>query len=213
MFTGIVEEMGRVAALETQEGNLHLVVHTSAVHEGARLGDSIAVNGVCLTVVAIGESPSSLAFDAVPETLQRTNLGQFAVGDRVNLERAATASTPMGGHYVQGHVDATGTVRRNERVEGALDVWFDAPTLLSRFIVEKGYITVDGASLTVVDVDADGFSVTLVPHTRENVVFGEGEPGRAVNLEVDVMAKYVERLLGPRLAAFETRLAALESGE
>lgn len=211
MFTGIVEEMGRVTALETREGNLHLVVHTEAVHEGARLGDSICVNGVCLTVVAIGEAPASLAFDAVPETLQRTNLGALSVEDRVNLERAATASTPMGGHYVQGHVDATGQIRESRRVEGALDVWFDAPASLSRFIVEKGYVTVDGASLTVVETDAAGFSVTLVPHTRENVVFGLAETGRAVNLEVDVMAKYVERLMGPRLAALEARLAALES--
>lgn len=211
VFTGIVEEMGRVAALETREGNLHLVVHTGAVHEGARLGDSIAVNGVCLTVVAIGEEPASLAFDAVPETLQRTNLGRLSADDRVNLERAATASTPMGGHYVQGHVDAAGTIRRNQRVDGALDVWFDAPARLSKFIVEKGYITVDGASLTVVETDADGFSVTLVPHTRDHVVFGQGEPGRAVNLEVDVMAKYVERLMGPRLAALEARIAELES--
>lgn len=208
MFTGIVEEVGRVAAIEHREGATRIVTEGRVVHEGAQLGDSIAVNGVCLTVVAI--DGARLAFEAVPETLRRTNLGALEVGSPVDLERPVSANRPMGGHYVQGHVDGTARVRSVREDGEALEVTFDAPAELARFIVEKGYVTIDGASLTVVSTDAQGFSVTLVPHTRANVVFGAPEVGYVANLEVDVMAKYVERMLGSRLAAIEARLAALE---
>lgn len=208
MFTGIVEEVGRVVAIERREGALRLTVEASAVHEGAQLGDSIAVNGVCLTVVELGGA--RLAFEAVPETLRRTNLDALGVGSPVDLERPVSAHRPMGGHYVQGHVDGTGRVRRVEPDGEALTLWFDAPAELARFIVPKGYVTVDGASLTVVETDAEGFSVTLVPHTQANVVFGRPEVGYVVNLEVDVMAKYVERMLGARLDALEARVVTLE---
>lgn len=209
MFTGIVEEVGRVVAVERREGATRLTIEGAVVHEGARLGDSIAVNGVCLTVVAI-EGPR-LAFEAVPETLRRSNLGALEAGSAVDLERPVSAARPMGGHYVQGHVDGTVTVRSVRRDGEALEVWFDAPADLLRFVVPKGYVTIDGASLTVVEVDERGLGVTLVPHTQIGVVFGSPRPGYVANLEVDVMAKYVERMMAPRLEALEARLRALEA--
>ena len=208
MFTGIVEEVGRVASIDKRPEGVRLTTESRVVHRGAALGDSIAVNGVCLTVVAI--DGARLSFDAVPETLRRTNLGALDAGSPVDLERPVAAERPMGGHYVQGHVDGTVTVRSARSDGDARDVWFDAPRELMRFVVEKGYVTVDGASLTVVATDDAGFAVTLVPHTRENVVFGGAAPGYVANLEVDVMAKYVERLVGARLEALEARLAKLE---
>jgi riboflavin synthase len=206
VFTGIVEEVGEVVALERREGALRLTVRGRVVHEGAQLGDSIAVNGVCLTVVE--REGAALAFEAVPETLRRTNLGALQVGSAVDLERPVSSQRPMGGHYVQGHVDATGRVRSAKPDGEALNVWFDAPPELRRFLVPKGYVTVDGASLTVVETDESGFSVTLVPHTQANVVFGRGEVGRVVNLEVDVMAKYAERMTSARIEALEAKLEA-----
>jgi riboflavin synthase len=208
VFTGIVEEVGRVADIERREGAVRLTVEARVAHQGAQLGDSIAVNGVCLTVVSI-EGPR-LAFEAVPETLRRSNLGALERGSPVDLERAVSGARPMGGHYVQGHVDGTAEVRSAVEDGEALDVWFDAPRELLPYIVPKGFVTVDGASLTVVATDAGGFSVTLVPHTRANVVFGAAPAGYVANLEVDVMAKYVERVMGPRLEALEARIAELE---
>lgn len=208
MFTGIVEEIGRVTAVDVGEGATRITVECKVAHERTQIGDSIAINGVCLTVVAI-DGPR-LAFQAVPETLRRTNLGALAAGSPVDVERAVSEGRPMGGHYVQGHIDATATVRRATVDGDALDLWLDAPAELLRFIVPKGFVTLDGASLTVVGVDASGFSVTLVPHTRANVVFGDPAPGYRANLEVDVMAKYIEKMLAPRLAAIEARLTALE---
>lgn len=208
MFTGIVEEMGRVVAIEQREGATKLTIESRLVHEGALLGDSIAVNGVCLTVVAI--EGARLAFEAVPETLRRSNLGALGVGSPVDLERPVSGSRPMGGHYVQGHVDGTVRVRAARPDGEALEVWLDAPAELMRFVVPKGYVTIDGASLTVVETDASGFSVTLVPHTQACVVFGRPSAGYVANLEVDVMAKYVERMMGPRLEALEARVRELE---
>lgn len=209
MFTGIVEEVGRVASVEAREGATRLTIEARIVHEGAQLGDSIAVNGVCLTVVAI--DGARLAFEAVPETLRRTNLGALAAGSPVDLERPVSGGRPMGGHYVQGHVDGTARVRSVGPDGEALEVWLDVPRELLRFIVPKGFVTIDGASLTVVDTDDAGLSVTLVPHTQANVVFGAPSPGYVANLEVDVMAKYVERMMGPRLDALEARIRALET--
>lgn len=208
VFTGIVEEVGRVAAIDKGDALVRLTTESGVVHEGAQLGDSIAVNGVCLTVVAI--DGSRLTFEAVPETLRRTNLGALDAGSRVNLERPVSGDRPMGGHYVQGHVDGTLTIRSARPDGDAREVWFDAPRALMRYVVPKGYVTVDGASLTVVATDDAGFSVTLVPHTQASVVFGDAAPGYVANLEVDVMAKYVERIVGARLDAIEARLAAVE---
>jgi len=208
MFTGIVEEIGRVAAVEHREALTTLTTESALVHEGAQIGDSIAVNGVCLTVVAI--DGAHLTFEAVPETLRKTNLGSLGVDSPVDLERAVSAGRPMGGHYVQGHVDARATLRSSAPDGDAVELWFDAPPGLMRYVVEKGFITVDGASLTVVHTNPSGFSVTLVPHTQVSVVFGGAAPGYTANLEVDVMAKYVERALEGRLAALEGRLSRLE---
>lgn len=183
MFTGIVREVGRV---ESFDGH-RLVV---AAQTSAAEGDSVSVDGVCLTAV----DGSRLAFDVVDETLSRTTLGTLKRGDRVNLEPALRAGDPLGGHMVQGHVDGLGRVREAGEV-----VWVDAPTELLRYCVEKGSITVDGVSLTVAALDEQGFAVALVPHTLAATTLGELEPGDPVNLEVDVLAKVVERLVEVRL--------------
>ena len=177
MFTGIVQELGRIASFE--DGRL---VVESGVRAG--IGDSVAVNGVCLTVV---EAPDGrLAFDVVQETLDRTK----PFGDEVNLEAALRAGEPLGGHYVQGHVDGVGTVRSTGD-----PVWIDTPEELLSYVVEKGSIAVDGVSLTVAALDERGFAVALVPHTLEVTTLGKIQAGDRVNLEVDILAKYVERLL------------------
>ena len=157
-----------------------------------KIGDSIAVNGACLTVTTHDES--SFSVDVVPETLRRTNLGGLVVGSPVNLERSMPANGRFGGHVVQGHVDGTSTIRSIEGDGEALVVVFDAPSSLMRYVVEKGFIAVDGASLTVVHCDNFSFSVTIIPHTQANTVFRSRQVGDSVNLEVDIMAKYVERL-------------------
>ena len=191
MFTGIVEEMGTLAALEpspTAEDGLRLVFSAALVTEGTAVGDSISVNGCCLTVVDAG--PGWWSADAVSETLGRTNLGQVAVGDPVNLERAMSLGGRLGGHLVQGHVDAVGTV-----VRPAPELFVAAPDAVRRYLVEKGSVTVDGVSLTVVSVTDEGFSVAVIPHTMGVTTLGRRREGDQVNLEVDVMAKYAERLL------------------
>jgi riboflavin synthase len=157
------------------------------------VGDSISVNGVCLTAVEL--SNGRIAFDAVPETLARTSLGGLAPGSHVNVEPSLRAGEPVGGHYVQGHVDGVGVVRSVEEEGQGRRIWFDAAPELLRYTVEKGSIAVEGTSLTVAGLDGNGFAVALIPHTLEVTTLGELEPGRAVNLEVDVLAKYVERLL------------------
>ncbi len=181
MFTGLVREVGTVRSM--QDGRL--VVETTIT---AELGDSIAVDGVCLTVVA-GDG-STLAFDAVAETLARTSLGELAPGSGVNLEPALRVGDALGGHYVQGHVDGVGTYRG---VGDGLH-WFDAPPEIVRYVVEKGSIAVQGTSLTVAASDDTGFAVALIPHTLEMTTLGRLEPGARVNLEADVLAKYVEKL-------------------
>jgi riboflavin synthase len=208
MFTGIVEEMGRVTAIERREGATRIEVECAFVHEGTRVGDSIALNGVCLTAVLV--EGRTLAFEAVPETLRRTNLGALDVESPVNLERAVSSERTFGGHYVQGHVDGTATVEELVEDGEACTVRFELAPELARFLVPKGYVCVDGASLTVVEAAERSFTVTLVPHTRKSVVLGERGPGYVVNIEVDVMAKYVERLLDARLEAIQARLEKLE---
>ena len=184
MFTGLVQEVGRVASFV--DGRL--VVETSVE---AKVGDSVAVDGVCLTVV--DGDRNSLAFDVVPETVSRTK----PFGTEVNLEPALRAGEPLGGHYVQGHVDGVGSVRSVEPEGGGARVWVDAPAELLRYCVEKGSIAVDGVSLTLADLDDDGFAVALVPHTLGATTLGTRSPGDPVNLEADVLAKYVERLAAP----------------
>ncbi len=188
MFTGIVEEVGSVKSMA--EGRL--VIGASEVLSDVKVGDSISVNGACLTVTTHDESTFSV--DVVPETLRRTNLGELESGSPVNLERSMPAYGRFGGHMVQGHVDGTANIRSIEGDGDALMVTFDAPVSLMRYVVEKGFIAVDGASLTIVNCDNFSFSVTVIPHTLENTVFKDRVVGDSVNLEVDIMAKYIERL-------------------
>lgn len=191
MFTGIVEEVGTVKA--RSPSGLRLAARE--VLQGTKVGDSIAVNGACLTVTAMDEA--SFSVDVVPETWRRTGLGDLRPGDPVNLERSLAAGGRMGGHFVQGHVDGTGRISAITPDGDAIMVRFSAPAEVARYIVQKGFIAVDGVSLTVVASYPDGFSVTLIPVTRANTNFRARKVGDAVNLEVDILAKYVERFLSP----------------
>lgn len=194
VFTGIVEELGTIAAIDELDDGVRLTVSGPVVSSDAKHGDSIAVNGVCLTVVEFSED--SFAVEVVAETLKRSALGGLRAGDRVNLERAMALGDRLGGHIVQGHVDATGVLRKAG--DDGL-TWFGIPRELSRFIVEKGSITVDGVSLTVVDAGAGEFSVALIPTTKELTTLGLRGSGDEVNIEVDVLAKHLERLAAAQL--------------
>jgi riboflavin synthase len=194
MFTGIVEEQGRVRRIERREGGARLEFEAHAVLEDAEIGASIAVNGCCVTVVDRGDD--WWAADAVIETLDRTALGSLGVGDPVNFERPLRLADRLGGHLVQGHVDAVGRVEATDVLpDGSTRLRCSAPPELLRYVVEKGSITVDGVSLTVTGVEAEGFTVAVIPHTLAVTTLGVKPPGEPVNLEVDVLAKYVERLL------------------
>jgi riboflavin synthase len=199
MFTGIVEELGTVRAIEPAEGGARLEITAMAVLDDAEIGASIAVNGCCLTVVDLGRDADGArwwAADAVTETLARTSLGALHAGDRVNLERPVRAADRLGGHVVQGHVDAVGRVRdRSPLPDGSTRIAVSAPPDVLRYVVEKGSVAVDGVSLTVAALAADTFAVALIPHTLAVTTFATREPGDPVNIEVDVLAKYVERLL------------------
>ena len=188
MFAGIVEEIGIVRA--TNPG--HLTIGVAKVLVDTRLGDSLAVNGVCLTVTSI--SRDNFSVEVMPETMRRTNLGRLHYGDGVNLERAILAEGRFGGHLVQGHVDDVGKIMSLQPEEGAFIARISAPVHLMPYIVDKGFIAVDGVSLTVIGYDDFSFSVSLVTYTREHTILGKSKPGDIVNLEVDVIAKYVERL-------------------
>jgi riboflavin synthase len=191
MFTGLVQQAGTLASLES--GRLRI---DAAELEGLAEGDSVAVNGVCLTATSVGGG--GFTADVMEETLRRTALGRLGAGDRVNLELALRASDRLGGHIVQGHVDATGVVESVTEEGFARTVRVAAPSELLRYVIEKGSIAVDGVSLTVTEVDGDGFGVSLIPETLERTNLGELESGRQVNLEVDVLAKYVEKLIAVR---------------
>jgi riboflavin synthase len=193
VFTGIVREVGRVVAVEGDGGGVRLEVEAPETARGLGVGDSVAVNGCCLTAVAVDDG--RIAFDAIPETLARTSLERLAPGSRVNIEPAVRAGEPLGGHYVQGHVDGRGNIRTVEREGDGRRLWVDVPGNLLRYVVEKGSVTVEGTSLTVADLDDEGFAVALVRHTLSETTLGELGPGDPVNVETDVLAKYVERLL------------------
>jgi len=194
MFTGIVRELGTV---ETFDGS-RLVVVAPETAATAALGDSVAVAGVCLTVVA--NENGRLAFDAVPETLSRTALGGLRPDGAVNVEPSLRVGDPLGGHVVQGHVDAVGRVRSVTPEGDGRRVWVDAPESVVRYCIEKGSVAVDGVSLTIAAFDDDGFEVALIPHTLAVTTLGSLEPGDEVNLEADVLGKVVERLLAARLS-------------
>ncbi|MEX0716033.1 MAG: riboflavin synthase [Planctomycetaceae bacterium] len=194
MFTGLVEARGTVCEMHPAGDAAQLAVEVPpALTESARLGDSLAINGCCLTVVAI--EGNRLAFDAGSETLTRTNLGALAAGDAVNLERPLAADGRLGGHFVQGHIDGTGTVERLDRAGEWITMWFRVPPPLARQMVSKGSVAVDGISLTLVDVEADRFSVALIPHTLEVTTLGTRQIGDRVNIETDILGKYVEKML------------------
>jgi len=199
MFTGIVEEIGEVVSVEPQGDSAVLRVRAAVVGENVRHGASIAVNGVCLTVVASGGSGEvTLDFDVMAETLKRSVIGRLTAGDKVNLERAARVDARLDGHVVQGHVDGTGVIVSRTPGDAWESVRFGLPAELARYVAEKGSIAVDGVSLTVTAVGADWFEVGLIPETLRATVLGSKQPGEPVNLEVDVLAKYVARLMETR---------------
>ncbi|MFB4299098.1 riboflavin synthase [Actinomadura sp. NTSP31] len=199
MFTGIVEELGEIVAVEAEGDSAVLTIRGPLVTEDAVHGASIAVNGVCLTVVDVKDG--AFTADAMKETLDRSSLGSLEPGAKVNLERPVRLSDRLGGHLVQGHVDGVGTILSREPGERWEVVTISLPAHLGRYLVDKGSITVDGISLTVVEAGADRFSVALIPTTLSLTTLGHKKPGDPVNLEVDVVAKYVERMLGDRVPA------------
>ncbi|MDO8731632.1 MAG: riboflavin synthase [Actinomycetota bacterium] len=196
MFTGIVEERGEVVSVLLQGDSARLMIRSDVALQDAKLGDSISVNGVCLTVAEL-ESDCFTA-DVMAETLTRTSLGAARIGSAVNLERAMPADGRLGGHLVQGHVDATGQILVISPAEHWTVVRIALPEQLARYVAEKGSITVDGVSLTVVNVDHESFAVSLIPTTLRETTLGERQIGDLVNLEIDIIAKYVERLLEAR---------------
>jgi riboflavin synthase len=195
VFTGIVEEVGRVARVEPKGGHLRVWIEAEKVLEGTEVGDSIATSGACLTVVEL--SSQGFVVELAQETVKRT-APRWRPGARVNLERAARVGDRLDGHLVTCHVDGVGRVTRFDRRPGAHDLYVEAPAELARYVAAKGSITIDGVSLTVVEVRGRVFSVTLIPHTLEVTTLGELKPGDAVNLEIDLIARYVERLLEAR---------------
>jgi riboflavin synthase len=193
MFTGLVERLAEVEAIEPEPPGVRLVIRDSQFAASAKIGDSIALNGCCLTVVAVAKE--SLAFQAGVETLSRTNLGELVPGDRVNIEQALRAGDAIGGHYVTGHIDAVGNVDRRIDDVDWCTMWFRAPNPQLQQMASKGSVAVDGVSLTLVDVEHDRFSVALIPHTLAVTTLGLRKVGDRVNLETDVLAKYVQRQL------------------
>jgi riboflavin synthase len=193
VFTGIVREQGRIASLNGGGDGLDLVVEAPRTAAEVAVGDSVSISGFCLTATAVDNG--TIAFHAMPETLRRTALTDLAEGTAVNVEPALRAGEPLGGHYVQGHVDGVGRIRSIEPEGDSRRVWIEAPPELLRYAVEKGSIAVDGVSLTIAELGDDAFAVALIPHTLAETTLGGLERGRPVNLEADVLAKYVERLV------------------
>jgi riboflavin synthase len=197
VFTGIVRELGRVVSLEGGREQARLVVAAPGLAPELQTGDSVAVDGCCLTVV--GSEEEALAFDLSAETLSRSSLGSLRAEQRANLEPAIRVGEPLGGHYVQGHVDAVGRVRSLVPEGEGVRIWIEVPPDVLRYCVEKGSLTVAGVSLTIAELTDDAVAVALIPHTLEVTTLGNAQPGDAVNLEADVLAKYVERLLAGRM--------------
>jgi riboflavin synthase alpha subunit len=193
MFTGIVRERGRVLRADGGPEGLSLELEAPETATLSAVGDSVSIGGACLTVTSVVDG--RLTFHAVPETMERSSLGRLQPGAEVNLEPALRAGDPLGGHYVQGHVDAVGMVRSLDPEGDGARLWVDAPAGVLRYCVDKGSITVDGVSLTIAGLDDSGLAIALVPHTLEVTTLGTLRPGDPVNLEVDVLAKYVEKLV------------------
>ncbi|MGC2425239.1 MAG: riboflavin synthase [Nitrospirota bacterium] len=203
MFTGIIEELGTVKAINKGRESATLEIGAEKVVEGLNLGDSVAVNGVCLTVIDFDNEQSrrksnGFTAEVMAETLRKSNLGRLKSGDRVNLERAMRLGDRLGGHLVAGHVDATGTIKSTVREDIATVFTVEAPEDILRYVIEKGSVAIDGISLTVVDYDKKSFRVSIIPHTASQTTLGFKKSGDTVNLEADMLAKFVERLLAGR---------------
>ena len=196
MFTGLVEELGILQSVRHGAASAQLNIAAGKVTQDIRIGDSIAVNGVCLTAVKF--SSQGFTADVMAETLAKTNLGNLKPGDRVNLERALRLGDRLGGHLVSGHIDGVGTVAAKETLDIAILITINAPPEVLRYIIKKGSVAIDGTSLTVVDFKDDSFQVSLIPHTAKETTLGFKKPGDTVNLEGDVIGKYIERLLQTR---------------
>ena len=205
MFTGIIEELGHVRAIKPRGENARILIEAHTVTEDAHAGDSIAVNGVCLT--ALNVKPGSFAADVSKETLLRSTLGSLRTGSPVNLERAVTPATRLGGHIVQGHVDARGKFLGSEDHGESWTFRFAYPKEIGAYLVFKGSIAVEGISLTIADLTDDYFEVAIIPKTWEVTNFSQLQPGDEVNLEVDVIAKYVERMLAAQMAGVKSALS------
>lgn len=214
MFTGIIKELGQIEAIERGEQSAQFTVRAGHILDAVKIGDSITVNGACLTIVQIGDG--TVAFDAVYETLQRTALGALAIGDEVNLEPSLAANGRFDGHIVQGHVDGVGTIESIRDVDNSYYIYISASARILRYIVRKGSICIDGISLTVVDADDKTFSVAIIPHTWDHTNLHGRRAGDQVNLETDIIGKYVEKLIGGDYARSEAtplRIADLEREE
>ena len=204
MFTGLVEARGTVRLLEPSGSAIDLTVEISEhITSDAHIGDSVAINGCCLTVVEI--SDGFLKFQAGAETLAKTNLGRISLGDQVNIERPLAADGRLGGHFVQGHVDGVGSIKSIDRDGEWITMWFDVPKELALQMVPKGSVTVDGISLTIVDCQHTAFSIALIPHTLEVTTLGQKQVGSVVNLETDILGKYVQKLIPVTLDGFNER--------
>jgi riboflavin synthase len=204
MFTGIIESIGKVAAVEREGEAIRLTIAAGKIAEDVALGDSVAVNGVCLTVTAF--QPPHVSFEAVSETMRKTSLGTLKVGDGVNLERALSVGGRLGGHIVQGHVDGTGRIASIRPVGNSWVIYVDAAPELMRYIVTKGSVAVDGISLTVAEAEDRTFALSIIPHTWEHTTLRDKRAGDLVNVECDILGKYVEKLLGGYIAGAD-RLA------
>jgi riboflavin synthase len=199
MFTGIVETTGIIGHAEQREGCLHLTIKPKIAFSDLHMGDSVAINGVCLTVTAF--TPTTFKATVVPETLRLTNLGELVNGSKVNLERSMQANARIGGHYVQGHVDGMGEILELQPDGGtAWLVKISIPTTLEKYVVNKGYIGLDGMSITVIESTSNWFTVTLIPHTREVTIVSQYKIGTRINIEVDMLGKYVEKLLSSSIS-------------
>ena len=208
MFTGIVEEVGAIKNIKRGQHSAVLTIHAKTVLEETRIGDSIAVNGICLTVTQL--FPDGFSADVMHETLNRSSLAGLTAGSVVNLERAMPANGRFGGHIVAGHVDGVGHIANIRRDDTAVWYTIHAGPEILRYVVEKGSITIDGISLTVAAVEQDRFSVSLIPHTAQVTILGEKGPGDTVNLETDIIGKYVEKLLQPAPEPTGSRGVTLE---
>lgn len=209
MFTGIIEEIGTVKAIKRGTKSITLEIAACKVLEGTEVGDSICTNGVCLTVTSLS-SPArgvsgGFSADVMPQTMRMTALGALKPGDKVNLERALTLQTRLGGHIVSGHIDGTGRVIKREQDDTALWLWIEAPADIMRYIIDKGSITIQGVSLTVAKTEANLFAVSLIPHTQDATTLHTAKVGDTVNLENDVIAKYVENFVRNGASAYETQ--------